>query len=115
MALVDDFKARFPEFDETVADERVPVLDLVWPSYYGGTYPADQEIILNLVAHLLVQDQAAGVAGKKSVSGHSVGSVSESFAAPTETGSNMQDFFITTKYGKQFLYLTSNRRGGAFV
>lgn len=116
MALLDDFKARFREFDEATVDQLVPVLDGVWPSYYGDEYDADsKEIILNLVAHLLVVETSEGSDPLKGVVSQSVGSVSLSFDQGAQSSGHMSDFFASTKYGKRFLMLTQFRHGGAFV
>jgi len=36
MAVSDDFKSRFPEFDAVTVDQYIPILEPVWPSYWGG-------------------------------------------------------------------------------
>lgn len=115
MALVDDIKARFPEFDAAVVDQYVPTLAPVWPCYYGGDYdqPCDREIILNLVAHLLTGEQAASQSASRSAQSKSVGSVSVSYG--TAESNRTADFFLTTKYGQRFMMLTQSNIGGAFV
>lgn len=115
MALIDDFKARFPEFDTAVVDQYLPILEDVWPCYYGQAYTAcNKEIVLNLVAHLLVMQQAPGAGPVKEESRRSVGSVSVSYEARANT-SNLSDFFGSTKYGQMYLLLTSTRRRAYFV
>lgn len=115
MALIDDFKNRFPEFDTAVVDQYLPILDGVWQCYYGKPYAAcDKEIILNLVAHLLVLEQSPSTATVKEESSRSVGSVSVSYEARSTT-SNLTDFFGATKYGQRYLMLTSTRRRAYFV
>jgi len=36
MAVSDDFKSRFPEFDAVTVDQYIPILEPVWPSYWVG-------------------------------------------------------------------------------
>jgi len=62
MAVSDDFKSRFPEFDAVTVDQYIPILEPVWPSYWGGAYaaPSGQEIVLNLIAHLITAEISAG-------------------------------------------------------
>lgn len=127
MALVDDFKSRFPEFPAAVVDQRIPVLVNVWPAYYGGgPYPEDnsnpieKEIILLLLAHLMsltakqAASMGAGTAATGAVQSKSVGGVSVSYAASNDTSIN-RDFFGTTSYGQMFLQLISANSGAMFV
>jgi len=117
MALIDDFKARFPEFDEAVVDQWLPILENVWPAYYGRPYEIpNKEAILNLIAHLLTAEITPGGGGEsfKNLASQSVGSVSESYVASGQSGDNY-DFFGWTKYGQAFLYLTARYRGPMFV
>jgi hypothetical protein len=119
MALIDDFKTRFPEFAGEIVDQFLPQLAPVWPCYFGGDYAneCDREAILNLVAHLLVMEtqtgSGAGVAGGV-VTSKAVGSVSVSYAAPVNP-TQVQAFFSGTKYGQRFLLLRTGARGGVFV
>jgi len=116
VALSDDFKARFPEFAPATVDQYLPILEPVWPCYYGRAYLAcDQETILNLVAHLLVQETSSNASASQVVQSKSVGSVSVSFATQSHSGGAMFDFFNTTKYGQRFWMLTKNRHGGVAV
>ena len=115
MALIDDFKSRFPEFDTAVVDQYLPILEDVWPCYYGQEYAAcNKEIVLNLVAHLVVIESAPNAAPVKEESSRSVGSVSVSFEARA-SANNLSDFFGSTKYGQKYLLLTSTRRRAFFV
>lgn len=116
MALIDDFKARFPEFDTSVVDQYLPILDAVWPCYYGRPYEScDQEAILNLVAHLLVGEVSTSKASTQIVASKSVGSVSTSFVAASHSGGAGFDYFSTTKYGQRFWMLTRHNYGGVAV
>ncbi len=115
MALIDDLKARFPEFDTAVVDQYLPILEDVWPCYYGQAYTAcNKEIILNLVAHLVVIESAQNASPVKEESSRSVGSVSVSFESRA-SANNLSDFFGSTKYGQKYLLLTSTRRRAFFV
>ena len=116
MALIDDFKTRFPEFDTAVVDQYLPILDGVWPCYYGKPYEdCNQEAVLNLVAHLLIGESSASKAAAHVVASKSVGSVSTSYAAMSHTGGAGYDYFSTTKYGQRFWMLTRHNFGGVAV
>lgn len=116
MTIIDDFKARFPELDETQIDATLPNLILVYPYYWGGSYEAcGQEIVLNLLAHLFVVQTNPGTGNTKSVQSKSVGNVSTSFESGYAPGSGRASWFRTTKYGMQFLMLSRQRQGGFFV
>lgn len=118
MALIDDFKTRFPEFDTTLVDNELPPLVSTYTCWYGGTYGSgtcEDEIILNLLAHLLlVSAKSSDQSGSQAVASESVGSVSRSFSVPVTANDNYL-FFNTTKYGKNYLMLTSKNNGAFFV
>lgn len=118
MAIIDDFKARFPEFeDEAQIHAILPNLILVYPCYWGGSYESTcgQEIVLNLLAHLFVVQTNPGTGNPKSVQSKSVGNVSTSFESGYAPGSGRASWFRTTKYGMQYLMLSRQRQGGFFV
>jgi hypothetical protein len=117
MALIDDFKARFPApaFKDAVVDTWLPILTDVWPCYYGGGYTAcNKEIVLNLVAHLLVMETRPTASSMRETTSRAVGSVSVTNAA-TKSTSDLNDFFSASKYGQKFMLLTSTRRRAYFV
>jgi len=115
MALVDDFSARFPEFSNETVEQYIPILESVWPCYYGGTYDGcEVEIVLNLLAHLIFMETIDGAESIKDVNSQSVASVSESFTARSSSGQNA-DFFGSSKYGQRYLFLTSKFIGARFV
>lgn len=116
MTIIDDFKARFPEFLDAEVDANLPKLIIVWPCYYGGTYTetCDQEIILNLLAHLLVTEINPTKQPFQTAASQSVGDVSVSYV-DTGTPGDPRDFFKFTKYGQRFKQLTSFRSGGIFA
>lgn len=117
MALIDDFKARFPEFDTATVDQYLPILEPIWPCYYGGEYddPCGKEIVLNLVAHLLVAETQSGSGNVKSTQSQSVGNVSVSYSQGYAPTSERMDWLRTTKYGSRYVMLTRSRQGGVFV
>jgi hypothetical protein len=115
MSVIDDFKARFPEFDADTVDSSLPALEDVWPCYWGGNYEdCGKEIVLNLLAHLLVVHTKPGSGNPKSEQSKSVGNVSVSYGEYTPNNNRMA-WFKTTKYGSQYLMLTRKRQGAFFV
>ena len=117
MAVSTDFKTRFPEFDAVTVDQYIPILEPVWPSYWGGDYaaPCGQEIVLNLLAHLITTEISAGSDNVKTAQSKSVGSVSVSYSQGYAPTSERNAWLKTTKYGARYLLLTSRRAGGFFV
>lgn len=115
MALIDDFKTRFPEFPSATVDSYFPVLEEVWPAYYNTTYQAStKEAVLNLLAHLLVGETSTSPGTVGTVQSKSAGGVSVSYAAP-QSISQMQSMFGSTKYGQRFMLLTRRNYGGVAV
>ena len=116
MALIADFKARFPEFPEATVDTWIPILDPIWPCYYGGSYEntCDQEIILNLLAHLMIFESSTSDEAPRSIMSQSVGDVSQTFSSRSDAGVN-SDFFSSTRYGARFLLLITKNIGARFV
>ena len=114
MAVIDDFKARFPEFDTTEVDTYLPTQILLWPYFWGGDYEdSGVEIVLNLLAHLLTQETTVDSGALKDETSKSVGSISASYGL--ETKSERALWFRATKYGMKFLLLTMHYHGGQFV
>lgn len=120
MAILDDFKARFPEIDPSKADTLIPIYENIYQCYYGGQYsvPCDQEAILLLLAHLVVTDPSysngSSTAPSRSMASKTVGSVSVSYDA-IESGSNQTVWFNSTRYGQMFLMVTANNIGPKFA
>lgn len=117
MAILDDFKARFPEFEATTVDTYMPILEPIWPCYYGGQYDdaCDKEIVLNLLAHLMTSEISAGAEALKTTTSKSVGSVSVSYSEGYAATSERNAWLKTTKYGARYMMLTSRRQGAVFV
>ena len=117
MAVSDDFKTRFPEFDAVTVDQYIPILEPVWPSYWGGDYaaPSGQEIVLNLLAHLITIEISAGSENVKTALSKSVGSVSVLYSQGYAPTSERNAWFKTSKYGARYMWLTSRNAGGFFV
>ena len=117
MSLLTDFKARFPNFSVTDADTYIPILEPIWPCYWGGEYDnaCDKEIVLNLLGHLIVNEVNSGSALVKSVQSKSVGNVSVSYEAGVVPDSERKAWFKSTKFGVRYLQLTRPRQGGIFV
>ena len=117
MALIDDFKTRFPEFDTSAVDAAWAGLEASWPCLYGGQYDVsdcDDEIILNLIAHLFVIGQRTNSAPSLLSASKSVGSVSVSNYI-NQSMTNREAFFSSSKYGQQFTMMTQFRQGTTFV
>lgn len=117
MALIDDFKTRFPEFDTAVVDQYFPIVEPIYPCYFGGdpdNDPCDKEATLNLLAHLIVIQQRTSPNSFRATSNRSAGSVSVGYQANANQRAN-EGFFLTTKYGQQFLALTQHNIGAVFV
>lgn len=117
MARIDDFKVRFPNFDTVVVDSLFPVIEPLSVHYYGGDYDGiamDKEIFMQLWAHLITLENRTSDKSVRNESSKSVGSVSVSYeASQAETG--RMGFFNTTRFGQQFLFLTSSNQGAVFV
>ena len=117
MPLIDDFTGRFPEFDTSIVDQYVPILEPLWSCYWGGSYdnPCGKEIVLNLIAHLIVGETTAGSGNIKETQSKSVGSVSVSYSSGVVPSSARNVWLNTTRYGSRYLLLTSRSVGGIFV
>ena len=117
MAVSTDFKTRFPEFDAVTVDQYIPILEPVWPCYWGGVYtdPCSQEIVLNLLAHLITVEISAGSENVKTAQSKSVGNVSISYSQGYAPTSERNAWLKTTKYGARYQLLTSRNAGGFFV
>jgi len=116
MAMIDDFKAKFPEFNSTKVDAAFPFLEDEYICLYDYKYDANacaDKIILYLLAHLFVLKETDGTGSIKDAQSKAVGSVSVSYVANFET-SGFFNFYNTTKYGQAFLMLTNKNGQGAY-
>ena len=121
MALIDDFKARFPQFDSTTVDSLFPSIEAVYPCLYGFAYGAancNDQAVLYLCAHLFILNENM-TNGNDSASrleqSKSVGSVSVSYSIDPNSLTLNRQLLGTTVYGQIFLRLTSSRQGAMFV
>ena len=115
MALIDDFKARFPEFDSDEVDAAWSGLEAYWPCFYGGAYGSndcEDQKVLYLIAHLFTVNKLSGSA--KTSTSDSVADVSSSWLVSANM-SDQESFFSSTKYGQQFYMMIRNRFGAVFV
>jgi hypothetical protein len=118
MALIDDFKAKFPEFDSATVDSFFPSLEDEYICYFNCEYGMSQcgdVAILYLLAHLfaLSSNASGGSAPSKDVASKSVGSVSVSYVQARENGS-FSIFWGSTRYGQRFLMLRNKDSKGGF-
>lgn len=116
MAVLEDFKTRFAEFEEALVDQYIPILEHVWPCYWGGDYtiPGGQEIVLTLLAHLITVE-SAGHGNTQTIASKSVGSVSISYSPGYAPTSERNAWLKTTKYGARYMWLSSRNAGGFFI
>ncbi len=116
MSIIDDFKDRFPEFDTTIVDTYLPTIIDVYPCYYGGPYEnCGVEIILNLLAHMLLEESVGASTALQAESSKSIGSVSVSYLNATGTITSKRSWLMGSRYGIRFLALTAHNHGGFFV
>ena len=114
MAILTDLKTRFPNIDTDIIDTYFPIYENNYKCYYGAEYgqnDCDNEIILNLFAHLITvatDDEAI-----KQVGSESVGSVSTSYVA--NALENDDKFWTATIYGQVYKMLTARNVGSHFV
>jgi len=126
VATTDIFRSRFPEFSDDVEfpDIRIQLfLDDAVTLYIGsdeGRWCGRYDIAhAYLSAHLLTVGTNTEVGDSNSKSGSisskSAGGVSVSRAIPSKDRSDIDDFFITTAYGQQFLNIRNSCFVGALV
>lgn len=117
MALIDDFKVKFSEFDTTYVDTNLPLLETTYTCFYGIEYKkgtsCDDEAILYLLAHLL-RLQQNGSGQTTGVASKSVDGVSISYITPSNATERFS-FYGSTRYGLMFMQITSKRQGAFFV
>ena len=118
MAFLDDFKTKFPEFDETKVGNYFATSEDDYQCYFGAIYQGsgdcNDQSSLMLQAHLFVINDKAGASSLKDTASKSVDGVSVSYAAPATTSQN-DAFFMSTKYGQRYMQLRAFNFGGVFV
>lgn len=117
MALIDDLKNRYPNIPTTLIDANFDVYESIYNIYYNVQYgqnDKDNEIILNLLAHLIVSEENTKSGESNVVVGsESAGGVSRSYVA---NAMNQTDkFWNSTVYGQRFKMLTSLNNKTYFV
>jgi hypothetical protein len=115
--LLDDLKNRFPNISTVTIDTYYPLYDTTYTFYYGveyGTNSQDNEIILNLLAHLItVAESKSDGSNIQQVGSESVGSISSSYVSiPLD---NNDKFFTSTIYGQTYMMLIRKNMGMHFV
>ncbi|MBL3520300.1 DUF4054 domain-containing protein [Arcobacter lanthieri] len=121
MAMIDDFKAKFPMIPTATVDTYFPLFQDNYKCYYGADYgvnPCDDEAILYLIAHLItVTNQTAltGASPNFAVASESVDGVSTSYFMGNGNTNLNDSFFLSTVYGQIFKQLISKNIGAFFV
>lgn len=116
MALIDDFKLQFTEFDSATVDAHSDYILATYPCLYGGEYGVGDacidQIVLHLLAHLLVVRTTPGNTPFKDLQQTSVGSVSMMFAVLSPA--QRLTFLNSTRYGQMHVLLSQRTGNGAF-
>lgn len=108
MAVIDDFKARFPdpEFATADVDSRLPALIDEYSCFYNFPYEGcHKAAILYLLAHMMVGEVSASSGASQLTASKSVGNVSVSYAS-LASNSSRDHWLNATKYGQRFLLLS---------
>lgn len=117
MALIDDFKAKFPSFNEMTVDDNWNLISELYPCLYSFEYGCNNctdQAILFLLAHLFVgftDPRYSGADAFRKFDSKSVGSVSVNYGATSSNPSALQEFYGSTPYGNTFLMLIRPRMG----
>jgi hypothetical protein len=120
MALIDDFKTKFPQFSTTDVDTYFASISAEYPCYYNKVYGANDcndQAVLFLLAHLLNSTikSATSSASTGIVSSTSVDGVSDSFDTSAMSGSLSNAFWFSSVYGQKFKMLIQFNRGVKFL
>lgn len=121
MAMIDDFKEKFPMIPTTTVDLYFPLFETNYKCYYGAEYgnnTCDNEAILYLIAHLITtteQSTLTKAAPNFAVASDSVDGVTTSFFMGNATVSLNEGFYLSTVYGQIYLQLISKNIGAYFV
>ena len=115
--LKDDLKSRFPNMSTVTIDTYFPMYETIYTVYYGveyGTNSQDNEIILNLLAHLItISDTHSDGSSIQQVGSDSVGSISTSYV--TIPLASDDKFYTSTIYGQTYLMLIRKNMSMNFV
>lgn len=117
MAMIDDFKAKFPMIPTEKVNEYFPMFEATYKCYYGAEYGSnacDDEAILYLIAHLItisIQSSLNGASPTFAVASESVDGVSTSYFMGNGNTSLNDSFFLSTIYGQIYLQLISKNYG----
>jgi hypothetical protein len=121
MAMIDDFKTKFPMIPDATVDTYFPMFKTNYKCYYGAEYGnniCDDEAILYLIAHLITTTQQSVLIGSTpnfAVANESVDGVSTSYFMGNATVSLNESFFLSTIFGQMYLQLISKNVGACFV
>jgi hypothetical protein len=114
--MLNDLIARFPDISEETISKYFSLFEKTYTCYYGVEYgknSCDDEIILHLIAHLIVNsDNTKNGDTSKSVSSESARNVSASYVQQQNITA-MDAFFSTTPYGQVYLMLIRNNGVGS--
>jgi len=117
MAILTDLKARFPNMVTTDIDTYGVLYENNYLMYYNSVYgqnATDDEIILNLFAHLItVAVNTSDGESQKQIGSDNVGSVSTSYVV--NALENDDKFWTSTIYGQTYKMLTARNVGSHFV
>lgn len=117
MAMIDDFKTKFPMIPTEKVNEYFPMFETTYKCYYGAEYGSnacDDAAILYLIAHLITTTQQSSLTGATpnfAVASESVDGVSTSYFMGNGNTSLNDSFFLSTIYGQIYLQLISKNYG----
>lgn len=117
MALIDDFKAKFPnDFTEAQVDDNWANLDPEYQCFYNAdlTIACEKSAALYVIAHLLYLSLQTSNASFRLAQSTTVHDVSVSYAMPANFD-DLHAFYNTTRYGQLFIQITSSTMGAVFV
>ncbi|MFX4154239.1 DUF4054 domain-containing protein [Aliarcobacter butzleri] len=117
MAMIDDFKAKFPMISTATVDTYFPLFEDNYKCYYGADYgvnTCDNEAILYLLAHLITVTNQSALTGSGpvlAIASESVDGVSTSYFMGNGNTNLNDSFFLSTIYGQIYLQLISKNYG----
>ena len=117
MALIDDFKAKFPnDFTEQQVDDNWANLDPEYLCFYRANLniACEKSAALYVIAHLLYLSLQTSKASFRLATSTTVHDVSVSYATPANID-DLHTFYNTTRYGQLFLMITSSKIGPMFA